>query len=228
MVMKATTPPTIPMMTESMLVRPLDCLGWAVGKVGLVVGRLVVGSKMISSSDSVGLVLGGEKVTSTVVVQSVVHHLVVQPQLHLAGVAVAVDGVGGQALQCDVTLVGLEVGDQLRSDGGYLAVPDIQPDVGGHRHGEEDQSGQVGNVCLLDGYVDGPTGDAIESTDGDVLNLIPGHPHTVQTGREGGGELVPHGGRRVLYLHCHGLQCVETFQNTFHINISHFGIAIHF
>merc|ERR1719422_634017 len=68
MVMKATTPPTIPMMTESMLVRPLDCLGWAVGKVGLVVGRLVVGSKMISSSDSVGLVLGGEKVTSTVVV----------------------------------------------------------------------------------------------------------------------------------------------------------------
>merc|ERR1719443_2644837 len=68
MVMKATTPPTIPMMTESMLVRPLDCLGWAVGKVGLMVGRLVVGSKMISSSDSVGLVLGGEKVTSTVVV----------------------------------------------------------------------------------------------------------------------------------------------------------------
>merc|ERR1719232_2303819 len=66
MVMKATTPPTIPMMTESMLVRPLDCLGWAVGKVGLVVG-----SKMISSSDSVGLVLGGEKVTSTVVVVGV-------------------------------------------------------------------------------------------------------------------------------------------------------------
>merc|ERR1719232_1769792 len=66
MVMKATTPPTIPMMTESMLVRPLDCLGWAVGKVGLVVG-----SKMISGSDSVGLVLGGEKVTSTVVVVGV-------------------------------------------------------------------------------------------------------------------------------------------------------------
>merc|ERR1719189_31655 len=70
MVMKATTPPTMPMMTESMLVRPLDCLGWALGtRLGrLVVGRLVVGSQMMSSSDSVGLVRGGAKVTSMVVV----------------------------------------------------------------------------------------------------------------------------------------------------------------
>merc|ERR1719400_1100632 len=46
MVMKATTPPTMPMMTESMLVRPLDCLGWALGtRLGrLVVGRMVVGN----------------------------------------------------------------------------------------------------------------------------------------------------------------------------------------
>merc|ERR1719325_285933 len=52
MVMKATTPPTMPMMTESMLVRPLDCLGWALGtRLGrLVVGRLVVGSQMMSSA----------------------------------------------------------------------------------------------------------------------------------------------------------------------------------
>merc|ERR1719410_3321995 len=72
MVMKATTPPTMPMMTESMLVRPLDCLGWALGtRLGrLVVGRLVVGSQMMSSSDSVGLVRGGANVTSMVVVEA--------------------------------------------------------------------------------------------------------------------------------------------------------------
>merc|ERR1719394_1852576 len=70
MVMKATTPPTIPMMTESMLVRPLGCLGWAVGKVGLVVGRLVVGSKMISSSDSVGVVGVPSQVSSASVVST--------------------------------------------------------------------------------------------------------------------------------------------------------------
>merc|ERR1719270_3269357 len=54
MVMKATTPPTIPMMTESMLVRPLDCLGWAVGKVGLVVGGVPsqVSSASVVSTNS--------------------------------------------------------------------------------------------------------------------------------------------------------------------------------
>merc|ERR1719336_3613280 len=58
MVMKATTPPTMPMMTESMLVSPLDCLGCGDGWGTLLLGSLllVVGSQMISSSDSVAVV----------------------------------------------------------------------------------------------------------------------------------------------------------------------------
>merc|ERR1719192_2931083 len=73
MVMKATTPPTMPMMTESMLVRPEDCFGWGEGWGTLAIGSLLrvvgSGSQMMSTSDSVAVVREVEYVTSMVVVE---------------------------------------------------------------------------------------------------------------------------------------------------------------
>merc|ERR1719242_1056877 len=60
MVIKATTPPTMPMMTESMLVSPVDCLGCGDGWGTLALGSLLrvvgSGSQMMSTSDSVAVV----------------------------------------------------------------------------------------------------------------------------------------------------------------------------
>merc|ERR1719225_2574867 len=70
MVMKATTPPTMPMMTESMLASPVDCLVWGRWVAEVTGLRLVeLGcSQMISSSDWV-VVREVEYVTSMVVVE---------------------------------------------------------------------------------------------------------------------------------------------------------------
>merc|ERR1719336_478401 len=141
------------------------------------------------------------------------------------GVAVAVDGVGGETLERDVPLLAVQVVEQPRPDGGDLAAAHVQADVRGHGHGEEDEGGQVGDVGVLDGDVDGPARDAVEGADGDVLDLVPGHAHVQQPGREGGGELVAD--EVLLHLDHDGLQRVETLENALDVNVGHAGIAVH-
>ena len=155
---------------------------------------------------------GGATNFTQIIVERVQVGLVLKPASKCPRVAVAEDGVGGQALKADVPLLAVQRVQELGAERGQPAATNIERDVRGHGHREEDGRRDVGDVRVLQLDVQSLAGDSGEGADGDVVDVGPTNAQLPQPGRVGRREVVADEG--VLELHLDRFDQFKVGQNS--------------